>query len=113
MQTQSKSTEKTQKILNVKLEILSGPMDGTEFQILKEITALGRDDKNDIVLPFDTTISRNHARIFFERDSFWIEDSGSKNGIFLDGIKIKNRTGINLNTIFRLGISEMRLCNIN
>src|ERR1700760_2460072 len=31
----------------------------------------------------DARVSRKHARIFHEADSYWIEDLGSSNGVFL------------------------------
>lgn len=40
---------------------------------------LGRSQANAIVLN-DTSISRNHAQLYFRDGTFWIEDLGSKNG---------------------------------
>lgn len=45
---------------------------------------IGREENCDIPLP-DRQVSRNHARIFWENDSYYIEDLNSKNGTHLNG----------------------------
>jgi len=66
----------------------SGPFRGTSHRILGEVV-IGRDDANQIIL-YEGTISSRHARIFPEKDgtAFLIEDLGSLNGTWLDGIRV-------------------------
>jgi len=45
---------------------------------------IGREENCDIPLP-DRQVSRSHARIFWENDSYHIEDLKSKNGTHLNG----------------------------
>ena len=45
---------------------------------------IGREENCDIPLP-DRQVSRSHARIFWENDSYCIEDLNSKNGTHLNG----------------------------
>lgn len=68
--------------------IKKGPSAGTEFCIEKEEIIVGRDPASDIFLN-DITVSRRHARIFFEKDEAYIEDLGSLNGIFVDGKRVE------------------------
>jgi len=49
-----------------------------------KIYRIGRLKDNEICLR-DNALSRNHARIFFEKGEFVIEDLNSANGIFLAG----------------------------
>lgn len=49
---------------------------------------IGRNDSCDITLP-DRQVSRQHARIFWQGDGYFIEDLGSKNGTHLNGEEIK------------------------
>ena len=49
---------------------------------------LGRDDECDISIPV-RAISRKHAKILFEDDSWWIVDLDSSNGTFFEGKRIK------------------------
>jgi len=113
METRSSSKEKGNKELNraIKLEVLSGPMDGSEFSIQQDITTIGRGEKNDITLPFDRLISGYHSKITFENDYYWLEDAGSRNGTYIEGEKINSRVKIASETIFKLGKTEMRLIN--
>ena len=115
METRSSSKEKENKEITeaIKLEVLSGPMDGSEFFLQKEITTIGREEKNDILMPFDTSISRHHSKISFENECYWLEDVGSRNGTYIGEDQINRKVKIDLETIFRLGKSEMRLVSSN
>ena len=70
------------------IAIKKGPSAGTEFLIEKEEIIIGRDPASDIFLN-DVTVSRRHARIFFEKNEAFIEDLGSLNGIFVDGKRVE------------------------
>lgn len=58
-----------------------------EIYPLTNLTTIGRSIRNDIILgaPF---ISNEHARIRFETANYLIEDLGSKNGTYVNGVKI-------------------------
>jgi len=47
-------------------------------------TTIGRDGRSTVVLE-DAQVSRHHARIVFQEDSYWIEDLGSVNGTRVNG----------------------------
>lgn len=49
------------------------------YDFEQSVITLGRDPNNDIQIPL-TTVSRNHARIFFEMGDFFLEDLGSTHG---------------------------------
>jgi DNA-binding NtrC family response regulator len=73
-----------------RLLVIQGPDIGRTFE-LGEITRLGRDAENEIVL-HDPNVSRVHAEIVKERFSFKIRDCGSRNGILINGIRVKEKT---------------------
>ncbi len=50
-------------------------------------------------------ISNKHAKVGFESGKFWIEDLGSTNGTFLDGVQISGRTEIEPGVSLVLGRS--------
>jgi two-component system cell cycle response regulator len=52
--------------------------------------SLGRGAENDICLP-GLTVSRKHARLFWEAGHFVIEDAKSTNGIFINGRRLPKR----------------------
>lgn len=58
------------------------------------VVKIGRDPTNEISLPNDTAISRNHACVMFLKDCFWVEDLGSTNGTYVNGKKISGRKQI-------------------
>jgi len=51
---------------------------------LRETLTIGRDASNDLALPDDPKVSRQHARIRQEGDTYVIEDLQSRNGTFLE-----------------------------
>ncbi len=69
------------------LAIKKGPSAGAEFLVEKEEITIGRDPASDIFLN-DITVSRRHARIYFEKAEAYIEDLGSLNGIYVDGKRV-------------------------
>ncbi len=60
--------------------------DGAEQELARRLT-IGRDADNDLVLPL-ATVSRRHAVLIAEGDSWSIEDCGSYNGTFLNGERL-------------------------
>lgn len=64
-------------------------MRDTAYQLSGYPQKIGRESSNDIVVP-DINISRQHAEIRQERSGAWvIEDLGSTNGMYINGIKVK------------------------
>ncbi len=48
---------------------------------------IGRTSDNDLQVPLDD-VSRQHARIFCRKEEYYIEDLGSTNGTFVNGISV-------------------------
>jgi predicted component of type VI protein secretion system len=57
------------------------------FDLTKEITSLGRDVANDIVIG-DPEVSRQHSRLTRTPGGFVLEDLGSTNGTFVNGERL-------------------------
>ena len=72
----------------------SGPIPGSSFYLEKTEVTLGRDLANDIPVP-DQEISRRHARFVVRTDGVYIEDLGSTNGTFLNGVRISSPQRLN------------------
>lgn len=58
-----------------------------KFTIADSEVMIGRDPKSDITLP-DEGVSRRHARILQTDTDFVIEDLGSSNGTYVDGVPV-------------------------
>lgn len=65
---------------------------------LGEVTSLGRDLDNDIVLS-DPTVSGRHAVISRRSGAWWIEDLGSRNGTLVN----EHRLGRDMPMVLRSG----------
>lgn len=70
-----------------KLVCLSGPRAGTEYELTKEIMAIGRTPASDIVLE-DQFASRQHAEIRRVEIAYQVHDLQSKNGVTVDGVRL-------------------------
>lgn len=70
--------------------VLNGPYQGQEFR-LKEVTDIGREEAHNDVGLDDRTISRQHARIRYEKGVFVIYDLASANGVFVNGEQVQRQ----------------------
>jgi hypothetical protein len=64
---------------------------------------LGRTPACSIVLPDDTKVSRQHARLWVEGDVAVVEDLGSKNGVLVNGERIVGRAHLRVGDVLGLG----------
>ena len=78
------------------LETLSRVDDQLEFVLARDSITIGREPGSDIVIDDQfvdwQTVSPRHARLTRQDDGFVVEDLGSENGTFINGV----RTGQNL-----------------
>ena len=65
----------------------SGPTPGMVFPLEKANMFIGRDLGNDVVIN-DAEVSRRHARLVMQGDSFVLEDLGSTNGTSVGGVRL-------------------------
>ena len=63
---------------------------------------LGRSSDNDIKLDSEK-VSRRHALIMLEGDTFYIRDLGSANGTFVNGKQVRERVALYNGDEVRLG----------
>ncbi|NLE43091.1 MAG: FHA domain-containing protein [Chloroflexi bacterium] len=69
------------------LVMSQGPQPGQIFDLNHDILTLGRDPGNDIVI-VDPQTSRQHARIMRRGGLMILEDLGSTNGTFVNGVRL-------------------------
>lgn len=77
------------------------------FLLPQKAIKLGRDLTNQLVLEDDPAISREHARILFERNAYWLEDLGSMNGTALNGKRISKRQRLAPGDRITIGQTEL------
>lgn len=67
-----------------KIQVLEGPMKGSQFELEKEVIFVGRSAGNDIKIR-DEGVSRRHLKIFSVESCYFIEDLKTKNGTMMNG----------------------------
>ena len=83
---------------------------GTRFPVLYCENSIGRSKSCDIYLP-DPSASRDHA-VLLRRDEGWfICDTGSKSGVFVNGRKIDGRRLVNIGDSMTMGSTTLTLRN--
>ncbi len=73
------------------LTVLTGGASGKQFKVVKGTAVIGRAPNAELRLE-DDGISRTHARIRAETNKAWVEDMKSRNGTFVNGVKISATT---------------------
>ena len=72
------------------LLVVEGAEQGARFEIDEQPVSLGRGAGHDIRI-LDTEISRTHARIHFDGETFVLTDLNSSNGTYVNGAEIRSR----------------------
>ncbi|MCS7070812.1 MAG: FHA domain-containing protein [Anaerolinea sp.] len=79
-----------------------GVITGKIFELVDPIITLGRDLTNDIVVQ-DPEVSRYHLRLRRIKRGYSIEDMGSTNGTFVNGVRLTHPVILNHDDIVKLG----------
>jgi hypothetical protein len=93
-----------------RLVVLESPALGTgdEIDLDSHAITLGRGRTNDIPLADDEYASTRHARIEPRRDGIWVEDIGSTNGTFVNGIRLTRERRLAPGDVVRIGETDLR-----
>jgi hypothetical protein len=82
--------------------------EGDELTLDSAPLLLGRGSRNDVNLARDEYASSNHARVEPRRDGVWLEDIGSTNGTYLNGIRLTRAKKLEPGDVLRVGETELR-----
>jgi FHA domain len=93
-----------------RLVVIASPTlrEGEEWTLDSSPVTIGRGPQNDVKLDGDEYASARHARIEPRRDGVWVEDTGSTNGTFLNGIKLTRPRKLTHGDIVKVGETELR-----
>lgn len=107
--------------------VMSGVEDGTIFNYSAAqddgavaqdqwTLTIGRRDENDVCLRNDTYVSRQHAKIHWRDDHWWLEDCDSTNGTFIstdedffEDQPVKGHIYLEEGQLFRVGRTWLRI----
>lgn len=115
----------------ISVTYMSGPLDGKTLSFEQpkfgeeHVLTIGRREGCDIYLPFDNQVSRVHARLGCKSVpvtssesvtnpfvlTFWLEDTGSRNGTYVEKEKdaVRHRVNLRPGSLFRIGRTWLRL----
>jgi pSer/pThr/pTyr-binding forkhead associated (FHA) protein len=75
------------------LVFLAGPIAGRRYKLGDGEYVIGRRSDCQIFVP-DMRVSRQHARLWRDGEGWSLEDLGSNNGTFINGVKLQSATAI-------------------
>jgi pSer/pThr/pTyr-binding forkhead associated (FHA) protein len=81
---------------------------GHEFGLDSSPLTIGRGVSNDVPLESDEFASARHARVEPRRDGVWVDDLGSTNGTFVNGVQIDRARKLVDGDVVRVGETELR-----
>jgi hypothetical protein len=81
---------------------------GSDIPLDTVAVTVGRDGHNDIPLPGDKFASTSHARFDPRGDGVWLEDAGSTNGTYLNGVKLRRPKRLDPGDVIRIGETDFR-----
>jgi hypothetical protein len=93
-----------------RLVVLASPAldPGDEIALDSSPITLGRGVTNDVPLQADEYASTRHVRIEPRRDGIWVEDIGSTNGTFVNGIRLTRERRLTPGDVLRVGETDLR-----
>jgi pSer/pThr/pTyr-binding forkhead associated (FHA) protein len=69
------------------LACTAGELAGKRIPVPEGGLGIGRSPENAVVI-HDEGVSRYHGRLLFENGSLWLQDAGSRNGVFVNGVRV-------------------------
>jgi hypothetical protein len=82
--------------------------EGDEFPVNSAPLTVGRGGQNDLVLDGDEFASARHARIEARDDGTFVDDVGSTNGTFVNGIRLTQERKLVPGDVIRIGETDLR-----
>jgi hypothetical protein len=81
---------------------VEGGLVGQRFVVTAQGLRLGREPGNEVCLD-DTGVSRQHARVILHNGAVWVQDAGSRNGVFVNGERVADHRTLKAGDRFSVG----------
>lgn len=91
-----------------KLIVASGKSAGRAITIKRNRLLIGRSEECDI-RPLSEDVSRRHCAVIVGPAAVWVEDLGSRNGTYVDGVRISAKTQVADGAVIRVGTLELKV----
>jgi phosphoserine phosphatase RsbU/P len=92
------------------LKLQVSPSQGPPFEVAadRDELVIGRSMSSDVAIN-DRFLSRHHARLRRAGESWLIEDLGSRNGTFVNGVRVDSATAVRAGDIITMSASVIRV----
>jgi pSer/pThr/pTyr-binding forkhead associated (FHA) protein len=99
-----------QELHTGELVVLQSPalVEGDRRVLDSAAVTIGRGADNDVALEGDEFASTHHARVEPRRDGVWLEDIGSTNGTYLNGVQLTQPRRLSPGDVIRVGETDLR-----
>ena len=99
-----------QQISSGRLVVAHSPAleEGTEYTLDSAAVTIGRSTQNVVAIDSDEFASARHARVEPRRDGVWVNDLGSTNGTYVNGVRIDRPRKLVNGDVVRAGETELR-----
>jgi pSer/pThr/pTyr-binding forkhead associated (FHA) protein len=91
-----------------RLLITAGDKAGYQLKLDHREITIGRSENSDLVID-DEFASTNHARLVKNNDEWTLQDLGSTNGTFIDGVRVTTPVPFKLGSEVRIGKTAFEL----
>lgn len=81
---------------------------GAEHHLDSAPLTVGRSDSNTLELQGDEYASASHARFEPRADGVWLEDLGSTNGTYVNGMRMSEARKLQAGDVVRIGETDLR-----
>lgn len=81
---------------------------GEVFAIDSTALRVGRGADNDVAIAGDDYVSAHHARFSAARDGVYVEDIGSTNGTYVNGVRLRGSRRLAPDDVVKIGGTELR-----
>jgi predicted component of type VI protein secretion system len=85
-----------------------GPLLGRRFEVTPRGLILGREDSCDVAIA-DPNVSRQHARVLLHNGAVWVQDAGSRNGVFVNDKRLARPKQIGTSDRLTVGGQAFRI----
>lgn len=87
------------------ITVTGGPETGRFAPIDINGVRIGRDPANELHID-DPEVSRHHARVILHNGILWVQDAGSRNGVFVNGARVSGNKQIGPGDRVTIGVHE-------
>lgn len=88
---------------------IKGALSGTRIEVPEEgVLKIGRADDNDIVI-VDDDVSRFHAELLYDNGTLWLQDAGSRNGVFVNSNRVTGHKALRVGDAIAIADHEFEV----